>query len=346
MEDFLDDKTTKKAKNIIVKTACSMIPGVGKIISAAYELKELMKERAREIKNKEVEGKMNDFHDRLFENEINVNDSNQESFFTDYTKIIENLIRDDETEKAAFYANMLAFFTNQDIRKDEKIFLLTTLKYLTNFEIGVVQKAIIAATFPLTADPLPRSSYIFEPALKKIVQRGLFDRDGDDIAVTKAGDLFASSIFLPKQLLPEVIGGKIFRANTVSILFLYDLDKHSEYKIDPTAEKVKTMLRNESFRVKLPVFLNSKARKLDNKPLIFNGNILILIYDKHFEPVKWRSSLEKCNLIKIYMKDDETDDPLKDLTSQRIISFIVNPRSQEIDSVIQQIGEKHLLPYA
>lgn len=346
MEEFFDEKTKKKAKDVFVKTAFGMIPWVGTIVSAGYELRELMKDRAREIKNKEVEEKVNTFHDRLFEHKFNVDENKQESFFVDYTKIIENMLKDDESEKAQFYANMLSFFTNQDIGKDDKIFLLSTLKELSNYEIGIIQKAIILKRFPLTTNPLPKSDDIFEPALKTIVQMGLFDRDGDDIEITKAGEFFSNSIFLPEQLLAETVGCKIFRATKVNVLCLYDLDRHSEYKIESITQKINSMLRNGSFREVIPVFLNSKARQLDNKPLMFSCNILILVYDKHFQPVERRRSLERYNLIKIYLKDDETEDPLKNLANPKMVSFVVSPKGQQIDSVIQEIGQKHISSFA
>jgi len=43
-----------------------------------------MTDRARKIRNKEVECKVNEFHDRLFVHTINVNENNQHSFFRDF----------------------------------------------------------------------------------------------------------------------------------------------------------------------------------------------------------------------------------------------------------------------
>ena len=324
MQEFFDDKTKEKAKKIIVKTGLSLIPGVGKIASTGYELKELMKERAREIRDKEVEDKVNEFHDQLFTHTINVNKSNQKSFFRYYTKMLENMLKDNETEKVQYYANMLSFFSNQEIGKDDKVFLILTLKGLSYFEVGVLQKAIISKRFRLTTDPLPKASAIFRPALKKIVQMGIFDQEGEDIRVTKAGEFLSSAIFLPQTLTPESIGCNVFRKTKISLLCFYDLDNSSNFEIPS------------------PSLINSKVREIDDRPLFLLNTNIVLVYDKHFSPIKHRKQLGMYNLIKIYIQTDETPDPLQDLQSANINSYSVAPEKERMQELINEIWKKHL----
>ena len=342
MKEFFDEKTKEKAKKIIVKTGLSLIPGVGKFASAGYELKELMKDRAREIRDKEVEDKVNEFHDQLFTHTINVNESNQESFFRDYTKILENMLRDNEAEKVQYYANLLSFLSNQEIGKDDKVFLLSTLKGLSNFEVGVLQKAIVSKRFRLTSDPLPRTHAIFGPALKKIVQMGLFDQDGEDIAVTKAGEFLSSAIFLPQTLTPESIGCDVIRASNISLLCFYDLDNGSNLQMNYIVDLIRLTLRRGCFEMPSPALINSKVKEIDDRPLSLLNTNIVLVYDKYFLPTKHRKQLERCNLIKIYIQTDETPDPLQGLQGANINSYFVTPEREKMKELISEIWDKHL----
>lgn len=342
MKEFFDEKTTEKVKKLIVKTGLSLIPTVGKVASAGYELKQIMKDRAREIKDKEVENKVNEFHDQLFMHTINVNKGNQESFFRDYTKILENMLRDNEAEKVQYYVNMLSFFSSQKIGKDDKVFLLSTLKGLSNFEVGVLQKSIISKRFRLTTDPLPRNRAIFGPALKKIVQIGLFNQEGADIKVTKAGEFLSSSIFLPQNLTPESIGCNVFRATKVSLICFYDLDNSSNLKMNYLVDLIRSTMSSGFFEMPSPSLLNSKVRELDERPLLLSNNNVVLVYDKHFLPVKHRKRFEMSNLIKVFIQTDEAPDPLRDLRGANINSYSVTPEKERIKEVIGEIWNKHL----
>ena len=342
MEEFFDEKTKKKAQKIIIKTGLGFIPVVGKIASAGYELKELMTGRAIEIRNKEVECKVNEFHDRLFLHTINVNENNQHSFFRDYTKILENMLRDNEAEKVQYYASMLSFFSTQKIGKDEKVFFLSTLKGLSNFEVGVLQRAIISKLFHLTTDPLPRGSSIFGPALKKIVQLGLINKEEKHSEITKAGEFLSNAIFLPQTLTPGSIGCHVFRKTKFSLLCFYDLDNSSNLKLDYIVDLIRFKLSNGYFEMPSPSLLNSKVRELDDRPLFLLNTNIVLIYDKHFSPIKHLKKLGKYNLIKIYIQTDETPDPLQDLQGVNINSYFVSPDIEKMQELINVIWKKHL----
>jgi hypothetical protein len=343
MGEFFDEKTKSKIKVILTKGGLSLIPFVGKVAAVGYDLKNVLVERAKEIRSKDAEERVNAFHDQLFKHNINVNDENAEEFLGDYTRILENMIRDDESEKAQYYANLLNFYANQPfINTEEKVFLLSSLKALSRFEVELIQKIFISKNFRLTSDPIPKSRAIYGPAINKIAQLGLFDKDGEDVEATKAGKFFADAIFMYRDLTPDAIGCKIFRATELSLICFYDLENGEKLGIRYIIDAIKQVLSKNDFVIPSAAQINSRHPDIDNRHLtILNYNV-ILIYDKYFSPVKLLKLLERLNVIKIYLQDDDSPDPLKDFEGDTIHSYRVMNQREQIQDLIDEIWDKHL----